>query len=97
MIREGTVKELTEKKEEYKLILIDNNVELNRYSNENLIINKNTDGSFLVKVDNVNTFNLLIDKLRQDNIFIREFVLQRSTLEEMFISLINQQEKDGVE
>ena len=97
LIREGTVKELTEKKEEYKLILIDNNVELNRYSNENLIINKNTDGSFLVKVDNVNTFNLLIDKLRQDNIFIREFVLQRSTLEEMFISLINQQEKDGVE
>jgi ABC-2 type transport system ATP-binding protein len=93
LIREGTVKELTEKKEEYKLSLVDNITDLSKYSGENLIISKNNDGSFIVKVDNVNTMNLLIDRLRKDNIFIKEFVLQRGTLEEMFISLIAEEEK----
>ena len=93
LIREGTVKELTEKKEEYKLSLVDNITDLSKYSGENLIISKNNDESFIVKVDNVNTMNLLIDRLRKDSIFIKEFVLQRGTLEEMFISLIEEEEK----
>lgn len=93
LIREGTVKELTEKKEEYKLSLADDITDLSKYSGENLIISKNNDGSFIVKVDNMNTMNLLIDRLRKDNIFIKEFVLQRGTLEEMFISLIEEEEK----
>ena len=91
LIREGTVKELTEKKEEYKLSLVDNITDLSKYSGENLIISKNNDESFIVKVDNVNTMNLLIDRLRNDNIFLKEFVLQRGTLEEMFISLIEEE------
>jgi hypothetical protein len=37
--------------------------------------------------------NLLMDRLRSDNILIKEFVLQKTTLEEMFISLINEEEK----
>jgi len=93
LLREGTVKELTEKKEEYKLSLDDRNVELSGYSDENLIITKNQDASFAVKVDNIRTMNLLVDKLRRDSILIKELVLQKSTLEEMFISLINEEEK----
>jgi hypothetical protein len=41
--------------------------------------------------------NILVDKLRGDNILIKEIVLQKNTLEEMFISLINQEEKGGEE
>jgi ABC-type uncharacterized transport system ATPase subunit len=97
LLREGTVKELTERKEEYKLILDDNLTELNKYSGDNLIITKNQDGSYSVKVDDIRTMNILVDKIRSDNILIKEIVLQKNTLEEMFISLINQEEKGGVE
>jgi ABC-2 type transport system ATP-binding protein len=97
LLREGTVKELTERKEEYKLILNDDLPELNKYADDNLIITKNQDGSYSVKVDDIRTMNVLVDKLRSDNILIKEIVLQKNTLEEMFISLINQEEKGGKE
>ena len=97
LLREGTVKELTERKEEYKLILNDDLPELNKYAGDNLIIIKNQDGSYSVKVDDIRTMNILVDKLRTDNILIKEIVLQKNTLEEMFISLINQEEKGGKE
>ena len=97
LLREGTVKELTERKEEYKLILSDELPEINKYADDNLIITKNHDGSYSVKVDDIRTMNILVDKLRDDNILIQEIVLQKNTLEEMFISLINQEEKGGEE
>jgi len=93
LLREGTVKELTERKEEYKLILSNELTELNKYADDNLIIAKNLDGSYSVKVDDIRTMNVLVDKIRTDNILIKEIVLQKNTLEEMFISLINQEEK----
>jgi len=93
LLREGTVKELTERKEEYKLILSNDLTELNKYADDNLIIAKNLDGSYSVKVDDIRTMNVLVDKIRTDNILIKEIVLQKNTLEEMFISLINQEEK----
>jgi ABC-2 type transport system ATP-binding protein len=95
LLREGTVKELTERKEEYKLTLSDELSELNKYADDNLIITKNHDRSYSVKVDDIRTMNILVDKLRDDNILIKEIVLQKNTLEEMFISLINQEEKGG--
>jgi len=62
-----------------------------------MIVTKIQDGSFVIKVDNIRTMNLLVDKLRRDGMLIKEFVLQKSTLEDMFISLINQVEKgEGV-
>lgn len=97
LLREGTVKELTERKEEYKLTLNNELPELNKYSVENLSITKNNDDSYLVKVDDIRTMNMLVDKLRGDNILIKEIVLQKNTLEEMFISLINKEEKGGQE
>ena len=97
LLREGTVKELTERKEEYKLILSDELPEINKYADDNLIITKNNDGSYSVKVDDIRTMNILVDKLREKNILIQEIVLQKNTLEEMFISLINQEEKGGRE
>ena len=97
LLREGTVKELTEKKEEYKLVLDNKEQDLSKYADGNMIVTKIQDGSFVIKVDNIRTMNLLVDKLRRDGMLIKEFVLQKSTLEDMFISLINQVEKgEGV-
>ncbi|MCH9030048.1 MAG: ABC transporter ATP-binding protein [Bacteroidetes bacterium] len=96
LLREGTVRELTEKKEEYKITVSDEEFELTGYSNKNMIITKRNDGSYSVKVDDIRTMNLLVDKLRNDSILIKEIVLQKDTLEEMFISLISQEEK-GIE
>ena len=93
LLREGTVKELTETKEEYKISLFDDSVDLGQYSTDNMIISKAYEDSYVVKVDDVRTMNLLLDKLRNDSILIKEVVLQKNTLEEMFISLINEVEK----
>ena len=96
LLREGTVRELTEKKEEYKITVSDEEFELTRYSDKNMIITKSNSGSYSVKVDDIRTMNLLVDKLRNDSVLIKEIVLQKDTLEEMFISLISQEEK-GIE
>ena len=96
LLRDGTVRELTEKKEEYKITVSDEEFELTRYSDKNIIITKSNSGSYSVKVDDIRTMNLLVDKLRNDSVLIKEIVLQKDTLEEMFISLISQEEK-GIE
>jgi len=36
--------------------------------------------------------NRLIDKIRNESILVQEIILQKSTLEEMFISVINEAE-----
>jgi len=95
LVREGTVKELTETKEEYKITLSDESLDLGKYSTKNIIISKTNENSFIVKVDDVRTMNLLLDNLRNDDILIKEVMLQKSTLEEMFISLISEADKDG--
>jgi len=93
LLREGSVKELTEKKEEYKIRLPETEIDSTKLSFQNISVTKNSDGSLSVKVDNVKSLNLLIDNLRKNGILIQEIELQKSTLEEMFISLIN--EADG--
>lgn len=96
LLRVGSVRELTEKKEEYKITVSDEEFELTRYSDKNMIITKSNNGTYSLKVDDIRTMNLLVDKLRNDSVLIKEIVLQKDTLEEMFISLISQEEK-GIE
>src|SRR3972149_1727655 len=65
LLREGTVKEFTEKKEEYKLVVDNKEQDLSKYADGNMIVTKIQDGSFVIKVDNIRTMNLLVDKLRR--------------------------------
>lgn len=95
LLREGSVKELTERKEEYKIDIDDEAYDLVKHSNANHQISKLSDGSYSVKVDDVRSMNLLIDKIRSDGKIINEVHLQKNTLEDMFISLISQAEEDG--
>jgi ABC-2 type transport system ATP-binding protein len=90
LLREGTVKELTEKKEEYKLVVENaiNNIESN-----NAAYTKQPDGSYIVKVRDTAELNRIIDNVRSKGALLKEIVPLKSTLEEMFISLINESEK----
>jgi ABC-2 type transport system ATP-binding protein len=95
LLREGSVKELTEKKEEYKVSLVEPEINYEKYIRQNILISKNSDGSLSVKVDNVESLNSLIDSFRNDKILVKEIELQKSTLEAEFISLINEAEKEN--
>jgi ABC-type multidrug transport system ATPase subunit len=92
LLREGSVKELTEKKEEYKIRLDNDSADLTKFASAETSIYKNSDGTFTIKVDNVSSLNKLIDKIRNESILVQEIILQKSTLEEMFISVINEAE-----
>jgi len=94
LIREGTVKELTEKKHEYTLELeksLDGEVYLNLASQFNFAQVK--DGQYVALVADTMELNKMIDTLRAHGVSIKEIIQKKSSLEEMFISLINEAEK----
>ncbi len=91
LLREGTVKELTEKKEEYKIV-IDGTFEQD-ISIDNSFT-RISDGSYSVKVSDIAELNHIIDSLRSKNVLLKEILPLKNTLEEMFISLINESEKN---
>jgi len=95
LLREGSVKDLTEKKQEYKIKIAGSVLEPAGYALRNILITPSSDNSLYVKLDDISSLNLLIDKLRKDGHLITGIELQKSTLEEMFISLINEAESDG--
>ncbi|QQS37593.1 MAG: ABC transporter ATP-binding protein [Ignavibacteriales bacterium] len=91
LLKEGTVKELTEKKEEYKLELASSIADENPFARFSLA--KITDVSYTVRVNSDEELNHLIDQLRNSNLMIKEIVKQKTTLEDMFISLIKEADK----
>jgi ABC-type multidrug transport system ATPase subunit len=96
LIREGTVKELTEKKHEFSLELenkIDDDVYLTLASKFSFAHIK--DGHYSALFTEITELNNLIDELRSKNICIKEIIQKKSTLEEMFVHLINQVDKEN--
>ena len=94
LLQEGTVKEFTEKKEEYSINLgSDFSPEaLNDLQND-ITFSKIKDGSYSVKVAGLEELNKFIDIIRSRGILIKEINPLKNTLEEMFISLIEKSEK----
>jgi len=94
LIREGTVKELTEKKEEYKLTLEIRNSSFRMPEDyKGVIINPANGNSFIIKASDTEQLNNFIDYLRQNDILISGLIKEKSSLEEMFISLIREAER----
>ena len=56
---------------------------------------KNNDGTYLIKVDNTVELNKLIDLIRSNEKFIKEIIPSKSSLEETFIELINESNKEN--
>lgn len=94
LLREGTVKELTEKKEEYKIVIEKNGEELDQMFDSNTFI-KISDGNYSVKVSDTKELNKIIDQIRNKSVLIKEILPMKNTLEEMFISLINESETNA--
>ena len=91
LIKEGTVRELTEKKEEYRLSF-DGTLNDEALSGIDSL-KKNKDGYYNLKVLDINELNKVIDSLRNRSVLIKEIIPQKNTLEEMFISLIQEADK----
>jgi len=96
LLREGTVQELTEKKEEYRLNIESDNSSFKMPESYNGVsITPLEATSFLIKASDTGQLNQFIDYLRQNKILISGIVKEKSTLEDMFISLIKQSEKES--
>ncbi len=89
LIREGTVKELTEKKEEYFIKI--ENVPAN--ISQELNLSRVREDIFSIRISDILELNKIIDRLREEKIAIKEIIKQKATLEEMFITLITEAEK----
>ncbi len=93
LLREGTVQELTEKKEEYRLSVEPFDPSFTMPESYNGVTIHPVKDAFNVKASDTAQLNRFIDYLRQNNILITGIVKEKSTLEDMFISLIEQAEK----
>ena len=92
LLKEGTVKELTEKKEEYRLLF-------DGILNDDILtgingLTKDKDNYYHLKVTDLNELNKAIDSVRNKGVLIKEIIPQKNTLEEMFISLIKEADKE---
>ncbi|HSD62562.1 MAG TPA: ABC transporter ATP-binding protein [Ignavibacteriaceae bacterium] len=96
LIREGTVQELTEKKEEYRLTFEKINTGFQIPADYNGVSIKLINSySCIVKAYDLSQLNGFIDFLRNNQILIAGIVKEKSSLEDMFISLINEAEKES--
>lgn len=95
LLREGTVKEFTEKKEEYTINIQDDySPEALSELQKDITFSKVKPSSFTIKVADIKELNKFIDFTRNKGILIKEIIPLKSTLEEMFISLIQASEKE---
>lgn len=95
LLREGTVQELTERAEEYKVVIDPGSfseVPGDELSANNLTVSDN--GIIYLRVSGPEELNQKIDYLRSKKIMIREITPVKTSLEEMFISLIQQSDKE---
>jgi len=94
LIREGGVEELTTSQESY---IIETTTKFSdEFVKENLAqfnITKSEENKLSVNVKENKDLNELIDELRKSRINIRSVVMEKNSLEDLFISLIN--ESDG--
>lgn len=94
LIKEGTVEDLTTNKETYSIKLTDDIEKLWFEDNfKDFHLGNLTTNSFEVKVSDEKELNLLIDELRKAGKTIKEIVPVKTSLEDMFISLINESDK----
>jgi ABC-2 type transport system ATP-binding protein len=94
LLREGTVKELTEKGEEYR-ISVEGTLNIEEFKNSGYGLSPADGQNYLLKVAGLPSLNAFVDLLRQKSILIKEIAPQRNTLEDMFIGIIKQSDKEN--
>lgn len=96
LVKQGTVEDLTTTKETYDFKFEQGlpKEELIKTFTE-FTISELTDESFSTTLNDSTELNKLIDKMRSANIIITSAVPRKNSLEDMFISLINENDKGG--
>lgn len=96
LLKEGTVEDLTTSKESY-IIETTNSVDNNLLQTtfENVLLKLETQNKIIINVKDNLELNFVIDKLRKDGVNIKTISIQKHSLEELFMSLIN--DERGVE
>lgn len=94
LIKEGTVEDLTTEKETYSVKLVEK-VETSWLENNlsQFTIGSISESGFEVKVHDEEELNKIIDRLRESGKLIKGIVPVKTSLEDMFISLINESDK----
>lgn len=95
LLQEGTVEELTTTKETYKISVdkeLSEELLLGKYPD--FSISKTGEREYSITLGNVDNLNRLIDYLREEKFLINSIMPQRNSLEDMFISLINESERN---
>jgi ABC-2 type transport system ATP-binding protein len=89
LIRESTVKELTERAEEF-IIKTESDIPEGLFS-----FTKAAEGTYNIRVKDTSELNYYIDLIRKNNISIKEVIQQKNTLESMFVEIIRSTEGGG--
>ncbi len=94
LITEGTVEDITTNKELYK-ISFDDKLPGSMLENElkDYSVRTSDNNSYSIKVNDISSLNRFIDEVRKHNLNIYSIVPQRSSLEEMFITLIKESDE----
>ena len=94
LITEGTVEDITTNKELYK-ISFDSPVPESLIENDlrEFSVRAGENYSYTLKVNDISSLNKFIDEVRKHNLNIHSIVPQRSSLEEMFITLIKESDE----
>lgn len=93
LLKEGTVKELTEVAENF-IFTFDTDVDdkLKTLSGGTNDLDKN---QLLIRTKNIEELNQMIDKIRNEQYLIKSIVQQKNSLEDYFINLITESENGG--
>ncbi len=94
LIQQGTVEELTSAKEVYEIVLeriIEESILNAQFGG--ITLNNAEKKLYSAKVEDLESLNKMIDRLRENKINIVSILPKKVSLEEMFISLINESDK----
>ncbi len=93
LVKVGTVDEITSNHEEYEITTANPlNEKIWQELNINFDIDNKIDNKFLAKVKDSEQLNKLLDEIRRNEVNISTVVPKKNSLEDMFISLINEDE-----
>jgi len=92
LLREGNVKELTERKQEFEILTENFIDEIYLQQSDGIKIDKHEGEVISVRVNSLPDLNSFIDQLRGKNIIIKSIRPLRTSLEDLFISVIKESE-----
>lgn len=96
LVRKGSVDELTSTKEIYEVMTEHNLPESFIAGLEPAALVKSENNKYTFKLDSVNSLNMLLDSIRSEKLNILSVIPKKHTLEEMFINLIEDEDKQSL-